>query len=542
MPLLNPSVMQGAFGADDLMTQLRMKKAQEAMAQVNLQDAQRQQAAKALIGRALQQAGVPLPAANPPVPQGGAPAPANGNAPSGGALQPPAGGFPVSGAPSPAADAEQPMPRGQPGAALSAPQEQFAWTSVLDSLRKLTGADPSTVADAVMDIMPEIDKEAMRKDKASQAQAALDQKNYALIQTLQWKYANTASQTERAQIKAEMDRVVAGMKGDTARDVANIGAASRENVATTQGQARVTAAQIAGDSRTNIANATNALRKELGEDTLKLRADQLKDTNTYRERVLDLREKGLDQQAAQAQAKLEQQKALAEMRDETTKRGQDMISKDKAAAIAAATARMQAGQQFKIDTARGKAAVGLSGAIDDMDGLSSDIDKLLAMPGFDGAFGVIRSHMPTVQQDTANAEAALDSIRARKMVALVQRMKQLAPNGSSGFGRITNYEAQTLQNAIASLSTKQSPEQARESLTQLKDYLSLSKMHMTQAYEQEYGPAGAKPGTAAPPANAQAVPGGKSISIPATVPKGAMKQVDGKWYQSNGDGTASEVK
>ncbi len=214
MPIFSPDMTNAAsagFQGQDLATQLLLKQQQAQRQKAQMQDEDTQRKAKALIGQKLTE----IMQAGGQTPPAGAPAP--GAIPGGAG-----GGSPMSGG--------QQMPQGQPGSAMGAPGAQFSWNGVLDSLRHMTGADHSVIADAVMDIMPEIDKESSRKASAEQAQANRDQKNYALLQTLQWRYQNSQDQTERTQIKADMQRIVAGMNGETARDV-DAGKTARQDTA-----------------------------------------------------------------------------------------------------------------------------------------------------------------------------------------------------------------------------------------------------------------------------------------------------------------------
>lgn len=517
------------FQGQDLATQLLLKQQAQQRQKAQMQDEDTQRKAKALIGQKLteiMQAGGQTPPAGAPAP-GAIPGGAGGGSPM-------SGGPPGAGGGTPPQQGGQQMPQGQPGSAMGAPEAQFSWNGVLDSLRHMTGADPSVIADAVMEIMPEIDKEAGRKGQADQAQANRDQKNYALLQTLQWRYQNSQDQTERTQIKADMDKVVAGMRTDAQRDVAKTQADSRENVAKTQAGWHTAVAEQNRQSRKEIADAGLALKKELGNRALDVKIDDITSTATYRERVLDLREKGLDQQAAQTQAKLDMTERLAELRNATTQRGQDMISKDKEAAIAAANQRAKDGREFKIDSARGKAADALDGTLEDMDGLTSDIDKLIKHPGLDSATGVINSKLPTVKQDTADFEAALDSLKSRKAFALLARMRQLSPTGATGM-RTTNMDLKMLTEGVSSLSLKQGPEALRNSLISLKDYLNLSKAHLVKGYEDQYGAAAPKGtgGGGVPVAKPQDGSSGGGKTVP--VPKAYINEPDGNYFD-NADG------
>lgn len=537
-----PYSFAAAGDANDIVTSLREKK-------LKLQDAQDEAKAKALLGQMIQQAlGRQSPQQIPTSPPPGQPSvPAQG---PGTVMPPPQGGAvqraPMPGAPppqpqagsAPPPQAPQPQPGaapGPPGSALNPQGPQFSWSAVLDSLRQATGAKPEVVARAVMDIMPELDKEAARKDKMATAQAQIDQRNFALLQTLQWRYANSQSVTERAQIRAEAEELTQQMKGEAARDVAGIKARSAENVAGTQAGAKIYVAELGASTKEDIARDQNALKRELGSRALDIKADELQHTTSYRERVLDLREKGLDQQAAQAQAKLDMTKALAEMRDATAQRGQDMISKDKAAAIAARTQAAAEGREYKEETARGKAAVGVSSALEAIDRSNAMVDKLITDPGVEHE-GTLMAHTPTVRDSTAQFETDLKTLKGQLLLQAIAQLK--GQGGTTGLGRITNYEAQTIQSAMANLELAQNPEDIRSNLLNLKNTLSAAKLHVTQAYEQQFKPT-MKPGKGAPPVGDPKA-GGKTIIVPPNVPVGAKKQIDGKWYTVTKQGEATE--
>lgn len=528
-----------AFQGQQLHERLLQQKLQNRTAQDAAAQEMKRRQAQALIGQALRDVGIQRPqrpASAPAVAAaaagmpaalstdiaaaGGAAAPAAATSTQGsppgvpGAAQnapaPPMGGQPVG--PAPAAD--------QPDDA----QAPFAWAKVLDRVRAMPNVDPEVAALAIQEIMPQLDKESDRLSRAQLNQANIDQKNMALLKNLEFRRANSRDVNEQKALDREMRRViaemqganriaVAGIQGDTQRDVAGIrAAASLEQTLATIG------------SKEKIAADTLALRKDLGEQTLDLKADEAAKNFLIRTRTLDLREAGMNQQQAQFYAKLEATTAMAKARDETTRRGQDLVYKAK-----------QDVAQGKLDAQRSKAVNAMDAAVVSLDSLATTAEELLNMKGLDRAVGPIDQWLLTIDEDTADFEAKLKTLQSQIGLNAINSMKALSATGGSGLGAVSNFEMQTLQQSLAPLTLGQSAEQFRDSLLKIIDHANGAKNRLYQAYEKEQAgrPTGTGGAGVAVPA-----PGAAEIDTPADVAgrrDGTVFEMDGKKYTKRGN-------
>lgn len=557
----------GAQGGD-LVEQMRQRALQNQVAQNQADQIKKQQQARAMLGQVLQGLTGQVPNVPPPAmprmpsQQGGAMPPAQGVPPPGAQPQQPPQGAPAQNAAAGPPDIQPqnggPIPLQAQAAAASqaanaaAPQAQpgqsdaFSWGQVLDAVRAKTGADPETVYLAVQDIMGNIDKEADRKSKMALTQAQLDQKNQALMQTLQWRYYNTDKAEERAKILGDIKILQTQMQGQTQRDVAGINANSRENVANIGASSAANVANIGAASRAQvaginatshekIASAANALKSELGNAALDVKADQIAKTYWVKNRELELKQQGMDQNQAQFQAKLEATLAMAANRDDTTRRGQDLVHQDRVSAETGRNTRLQTTLDAKTQVLQQKALPVVEEALSKSDELMADAVGLLNDPNLDKSVGARVSHVPGFfSQDIQNFRDKLDSFKAEKMMALISQLKSFG-NGSTGFGRITNFEAQSLQNSIASLRDTQDPQQFRESLLKLINQVSASRARLAKGYEAEFSPkaTGAGGGGVKTPS-----PQAAKIPTPEQVksePDGTVFKMDGKTYTKQGD-------
>jgi hypothetical protein len=87
------------------------------------------------------------------------------------------------------------------------------------------------------------------------------------------------------------------------------------------------------------------------------------------------------------------------------------------------------------------------------------VNQLIDHPAFDNLFGAVEGRLPSVRQETLDAEAILNQIRGTAFLAAFSSLK--------GGGQISNVEGQKAEQAIARLQTTQSEEAARNSLQEL---------------------------------------------------------------------------
>lgn len=118
----------------------------------------------------------------------------------------------------------------------------------------------------------------------------------------------------------------------------------------------------------------------------------------------------------------------------------------------------------RIQNVGGQPAVGKAGkpagvtlqahqiAVQDMQRLRDQANRILKNPAFDQATGSIQGRLPSIFQSTVGFDNELTSYRDATVVRTLQSMKQASPNGASGFGSLTEKEGERLQNANGPLS------------------------------------------------------------------------------------------
>lgn len=131
--------------------------------------------------------------------------------------------------------------------------------------------------------------------------------------------------------------------------------------------------------------------------------------------------------------------------------------------------------------AQGKNAASLPTAINTLDTFASDIDNLVASPGFDSIYGA-RAGTPVgqavttfVSQDAANASALREKVNAEAFRASINSMR--------GLGQLSNAEGAKVQAALTTLANPHlAPEAARAAAAQLKLHLAdLKRVAQTEA-------------------------------------------------------------
>ncbi len=168
--------------------------------------------------------------------------------------------------------------------------------------------------------------------------------------------------------------------------------------------------------------------------------------------------------------------------------------------------------------AQGKNAASLPTAINTLDTFSSDIDNLVASPGFDSIYGarvgtpVGQAVTTFVSQDAANASALRKKVNAESFRASINSMR--------GLGQLSNAEGEKVQAALTTLADPHlSPEAARAAAQQLKTHLAELKRVAT----------------------IEAGPHGMSAAAPApAAPTGRVKMIGGKKYVETAPGQWAE--
>lgn len=106
----------------------------------------------------------------------------------------------------------------------------------------------------------------------------------------------------------------------------------------------------------------------------------------------------------------------------------------------------------------------LPGKLNDIDSFRTNINGLLAQPGFDKIYGHIAGRFPgtvgAVSQDAANAMAARKQLESQSFGVAIQKMR--------GLGQLSNAEGLKVQSALSrAMEPTISPEEARAAFTEL---------------------------------------------------------------------------
>lgn len=122
---------------------------------------------------------------------------------------------------------------------------------------------------------------------------------------------------------------------------------------------------------------------------------------------------------------------------------------------------------------RAKAAEG-EAAVVVIDTILDTADRLLASPGLASALGPIESRIPTMSEDTADAEALIEMLTSQAFLTQVSQMK--------GMGALTETEGKRLTSALQSLKTNQSEKQFRSNVQTVKTMMGQARQRTKTKY------------------------------------------------------------
>ena len=121
----------------------------------------------------------------------------------------------------------------------------------------------------------------------------------------------------------------------------------------------------------------------------------------------------------------------------------------------------------------------LNAEIDNVNQLIGSPDgKIKPHPGLAAMTGSIDARTPTIFQDTANAEALLESLQSK---ASINALRDIRAGGSQSIGQITEREWPRLESMKATLQKKQGDEQFPKSLAAYRDELLQTKRELDSA-------------------------------------------------------------
>lgn len=157
--------------------------------------------------------------------------------------------------------------------------------------------------------------------------------------------------------------------------------------------------------------------------------------------------------------------------------GAPLMGQKAAEAAKVARERNEAGAQARL---------GLDGAtsnLDRMSGVASDVLNSPDLWRITGPAGVLPNVPGMAGADLA---AKLNNLKTQVGFSVLQAMREASKTGGA-LGAISDRENEMLQNALASLDPRQSPEQFKQQLQQIIDYTKDVKSRMSAAYEQQFG-------------------------------------------------------
>jgi len=122
-------------------------------------------------------------------------------------------------------------------------------------------------------------------------------------------------------------------------------------------------------------------------------------------------------------------------------------------------------------------------ALDDM---KRSVNDVLNDPGLDGIAGLY-GKLPIIPGTArANAAAKLDALKTKTAFSALQALREGSPTGGA-LGQISDKEETMLQNSISSLDKAQSPQQLRQSLNQILDFVDRHQASIKGEFKATYG-------------------------------------------------------
>lgn len=132
------------------------------------------------------------------------------------------------------------------------------------------------------------------------------------------------------------------------------------------------------------------------------------------------------------------------------------------------------------------AAAGITDAFTNLDRLADQARKIRDNKNLGAVAGTIDSLTPTFLQSSADVEADFESLKSQVAFGVLQAMREASKTGGA-LGHVTERELSLLENNLAALSLRQSPEKLRKSLQQIIDYTNQIKRNLANSYKAQYG-------------------------------------------------------
>lgn len=139
--------------------------------------------------------------------------------------------------------------------------------------------------------------------------------------------------------KIENDAQMAIQRAQSAAEVAEIKATTAQMIA----NLRDSTTRRGQDMRFDASQARTDLQRELGTGRLALDEKKIQNTEWYRENLVRLKDAGLSQRTAEA----EMRERIAQLRDDTTRRGQDLAHEDRQGALDVRLQQVQNTKEYR---------------------------------------------------------------------------------------------------------------------------------------------------------------------------------------------------
>jgi hypothetical protein len=142
-------------------------------------------------------------------------------------------------------------------------------------------------------------------------------------------------------------------------------------------------------------------------------------------------------------------------------------------------------QRADLKLKAGKAKSALVGTFADLDRMKTAATKLKNRAGIDRITG-LQGMLPNIPGgEAANTEADLEALKSQIGFAVLQKMRKNSPTGGA-LGNVSDKEGARLEANLASLDKTQSPEQLRQRLQDIIDYVESSKEALNSAYDEQF--------------------------------------------------------
>jgi hypothetical protein len=145
----------------------------------------------------------------------------------------------------------------------------------------------------------------------------------------------------------------------------------------------------------------------------------------------------------------------------------------------------------KMETSRPHDLNSLENGVASIDQAIEQAKSVLKHPGLKMATGrtAYMATSPFLSQSAYDAKQKLETLSGQILLSVLSTLKQVSPNGSSGFGALNKSEGDAIRNSIASLENAQSYEQVMEAVQTVQNNLTSSRDRLTRGFERLYGEA-----------------------------------------------------